>query len=92
MTSVPTIDLGADAAAVTDAIGAACREVGFFQVTGHGVDPAIIQRAFRTARSFFDLPLADRMTAALVTGRRIRIHPDGARDPDAIDGDRRCHS
>ena len=71
MTSVPTIDLGADAAAVTDAIGAACREVGFFQVTGHGVDPAIIDRAFRTARSFFDLPLADRMTAA-------RSSPDDA--------------
>jgi isopenicillin N synthase-like dioxygenase len=64
MISVPTIDLGAGEATVTEAIGAACREVGFFQVTGHGVDPAIIDRAFSVARSFFDLPLADRMTAA----------------------------
>ena len=64
MISVPTIDLASSEAAVIDAVGAACREVGFFQITGHGVDPSIIDRAFSTARSFFDLPLADRMTAA----------------------------
>ncbi|MCU1361387.1 MAG: isopenicillin synthase family oxygenase [Ilumatobacteraceae bacterium] len=64
MTAIPTIDMGSEDAAVADAIGAACREVGFFQIIGHGVPVPVIERARRAALAFFDLPLADRMAAA----------------------------
>ncbi|HBT7638730.1 TPA: 2-oxoglutarate and iron-dependent oxygenase domain-containing protein, partial [Klebsiella pneumoniae] len=47
-TELPTIDIrdlaGDDLArrqAVADAIGRAAREVGFFYITGHGIDPAL---------------------------------------------------
>jgi isopenicillin N synthase-like dioxygenase len=63
------IDLRRDDAAT--AIGSACRDVGFFQVVGHGVDPTVIARARALARAFFDLPLADRMDA-------VRRSPDDA--------------
>lgn len=74
MSSIPTIDmgsgdlgtgdLGTGNLAVADAIGSACRDVGFFQVVNHGVDPAVIDHAWTTAREFFDLPLDQRMAAA----------------------------
>jgi isopenicillin N synthase-like dioxygenase len=61
MSGIPTIDLDGPAAA---AIGRACESVGFFQIVGHGVDQRVIDEAWVAARSFFDLPLADRMAAA----------------------------
>lgn len=61
MTIVPVIDLtflqasGPDNAATQDVAGqidAACREVGFFSIVGHGVDPALIKRLDVPAREF----------------------------------------
>ena len=46
-------------------IDAACREVGFFVVSGHGVDPSTIDDLHRDAIAFFDLPLEDRMAVAM---------------------------
>jgi isopenicillin N synthase-like dioxygenase len=34
----------------------ACRELGFFRVVGHGIDPALFDRMDRYARQFFDQP------------------------------------
>jgi isopenicillin N synthase-like dioxygenase len=68
---VAVIDLAAGGDAVAEQIGSACREVGFFQIVGHRVDRAVIDRAWTAARTFFDLPLAERMTAA-------RVSPDDA--------------
>jgi len=65
-TVVPTIDLRGDTGSVAAAIGAAARDVGFFQVVGHGVDQRVIDAAWSTARAFFDLPLADKLAAARV--------------------------
>ena len=62
--TIPVIDLSGDPAEVAAAVRAACLEVGFFQITGHGVDPALIERTWRTVRSFFDLPLEQRLAAA----------------------------
>lgn len=58
---IPTIDLRRPDAPA--ALGTACAAVGFFQITGHGVDPSVIDDAWRAARAFFDLPEADRDTA-----------------------------
>ena len=48
---IPIIDLtdlisGKDAAGVADEIGAACRGVGFFYVTGHGIPDEVTRRFF----------------------------------------------
>lgn len=71
VTSVPVVDLGDDRRRVVAAIGAACADVGFFQVVRTGVDAAVIDRAWRATRAFFDLPVPDRLAA-------LRRHPDDA--------------
>ena len=52
--AVPVIDL--PAADATRRIGAACRDWGFFQVTGHGVDPGLLADALAQSHGFFALP------------------------------------
>ena len=42
-------------------IGRACEEIGFFMVTGHGIDPTIIDRAYASATAFFTLPLDEKL-------------------------------
>lgn len=38
-------------------LGAACRETGFFLLTGHGIAQSLIDETFAAADSFFDLPV-----------------------------------
>ncbi|WP_313285938.1 2-oxoglutarate and iron-dependent oxygenase domain-containing protein, partial [Stutzerimonas kunmingensis] len=54
--ALPLIDIAglfspdlAERTAVAERIGAACREVGFFCVANHGVDPALQQAVFEQA-------------------------------------------
>lgn len=42
---------------VLEQIRSACRSTGFFQLTGHGIDPTIQRGLFQAARSFFALPI-----------------------------------
>ncbi|WP_392713975.1 isopenicillin N synthase family dioxygenase [Rhizobium ruizarguesonis] len=59
---IPVIDVGpfirneAGSADVVKAIEAACRDTGFFLVTGHGVSPDVTSRLYHLARAFFDYP------------------------------------
>jgi isopenicillin N synthase-like dioxygenase len=60
---IPRIDLsdtfGGNQAArrkAADAIGAACRNTGFFYVIGHGIDQSVVARAFAESKRFFDQP------------------------------------
>lgn len=46
---------------VVDEILEACRTVGFFTITNHGVDTAIIQQAWKVSAEFFDLPMEEKM-------------------------------
>ena len=39
----------------------ACREVGFYIIVGHGVDPGLIAQVEAVSREFFDLPLDEKM-------------------------------
>ncbi len=57
--SLPIIDMSGLAAgapgaleAVAHEIGKAAREVGFFYLTGHGIDPALIERGFPRIGAF----------------------------------------
>ena len=63
-TSLPVIDLSPliehpssqAADAVVQSIGKACREVGFFYVTGHGVSQELQDRMQKLAAEFFAQP------------------------------------
>ncbi len=60
--TIPVIDVSpfiarsAGAGEVVAAIEAACRETGFFLVTGHGVSREITAELYNLARDFFDEP------------------------------------
>lgn len=69
---IPLIDIaplaGTDAAAraqVASAIGRACRDIGFFAITGHGVAPGAIDDAFRAAHELFALPAQDKQALSI---------------------------
>ena len=70
----PAIDIGplraGDAEAVGAQLDAACREVGFFYVTGHDVDPALPSRVDALSRSFFALPEAVKAEINMARGGR----------------------
>lgn len=68
--TLPVIDLSQPPAAVGRALGAACREWGFFYVAHHGVEPALEARLERASRAFFALPLDVKMELAMARGGR----------------------
>lgn len=66
--TIPVIDLApfidgdpAARAEIAGEIDRACREIGFFTVVGHGVDPALIARTRQAAVDFFALPAAEKL-------------------------------
>ena len=75
---LPVIDVGplagrSSAAARAGAAGqiqAACRERGFFYVTGHGVPPGLLDQLADASAEFFALPLADKLEIAMEHGGR----------------------
>jgi len=57
--NVPVIDIAElESPAALDAIDRACRDWGFFQVTGHGIDPLLLASVFAVSREFFGQPAA----------------------------------
>lgn len=64
--SIPVIDLSglmddvAGCRATMQAISAACREWGFFQVVNHGVSVELMERVRETWRAFFKLPTKEK--------------------------------
>ena len=76
MIDVPTVDLARcddpgdleGLTAVAREVDRACRDVGFFSVVGHGVDPALPTRLAALAREFFARPVAEKDTVAMRQG------------------------
>jgi len=64
----PLLDAAGDAEVVAGAIDAACREVGFFRVVGHGVEPARLAELDSLARAFFARPEDEKATIAMERG------------------------
>lgn len=67
MSAIPVIDISplvsgspAQAQAVAKALGHACRDVGFFYISGHGVPPALMKRVFEASAAFFTGPASIR--------------------------------
>src|SRR5215467_2394676 len=75
---LPVIDVGplagrgpaAARAGVADQIQAACRERGFFYVTGHGVPAGLLGQLADASAEFFALPVADKLETAMERGGR----------------------
>ena len=70
MDDIPVIDIaafdGGDAAArdaVIEDVAAACEQIGFLIISGHGIDQALLDQAFAVSRDFFDLPVDRKMAA-----------------------------
>eukprot|EP00037_Helgoeca_nana_P011553 m.104000 g.104000 ORF g.104000 m.104000 type:complete len:343 (+) comp20901_c0_seq2:52-1080(+) len=73
--SLPVVDMSAVSAArsevdgghaaVARQIGAACSDLGFFYITGHGVDPDLIERVVAGSTAFFALPEASKQAIAM---------------------------
>ena len=53
---------------VAEQIQAACRDRGFFYVTGHGVPAGLLAEQAAASAEFFALPAADKMEIAMVRG------------------------
>ena len=64
----PLLDAGADDRSVAAQIDAACREVGFFRITGHGVPESDLVELDRLARSFFVQPDDVKARIAMIHG------------------------
>lgn len=58
---------GREADAVAEVIDRSCREIGFFLMTGHGIDPGSRAGLLEMARRFFDRPVEEK--EALAIGR-----------------------
>ena len=70
MQQIPVIDVEpartgslADRRGVATAIDAACREIGFFAITGHGVAERLVDELRRRAHEFFALPIAEKLAS-----------------------------
>src|SRR5712664_2887476 len=82
--SVPVIDLAparmgaADRLRVAAAIDAACREIGFFAIDGHGVPARVGDELRAIAHAFFALPPEDKLAARHpMAGTNRGYHPAG---------------
>lgn len=69
-TSLPVIDVsplrrGEDASDAARQLDEACRDLGFFVVEGHGIDPALRKRMFGAAADFFAQPDEVKQQAAI---------------------------
>lgn len=79
METIPVIDVAPFLAGDPDGIAAvgaeiahACEEIGFFQITGHGVPEAFIQRVYGVSRAFFDLTEEQKAVAAQPAPDQVR--------------------
>ena len=46
---------------VAEQLRQACEQRGFFYITGHGIDPALIGSLFAASQRFFDLPMTEKL-------------------------------
>jgi len=83
-TSVPVIDISAlvnpsslsssqeAKSAVAKQIYDACRRVGFFYVTHHGVSTSLQQQLMELSREFFALPVEEKLEINMEKGNKNR--------------------
>lgn len=73
---VPMVDIGAlggaDDAAVIREIARVCQDVGFMYVCNHGVPQSVLDDLVAQAKLFFDLPVREKMSAAVEKSPQFR--------------------
>ncbi|MDH6123819.1 2-oxoglutarate and iron-dependent oxygenase domain-containing protein [Kitasatospora sp. GP82] len=78
LTALPVIDLsladggGENRARLHSALRTAATDVGFFQLTGHGITPAETASLTDAMRAFFALPEADRLSVSNLNSPHFR--------------------
>ncbi|KXS13748.1 putative 2OG-Fe(II) oxygenase family oxidoreductase [Gonapodya prolifera JEL478] len=81
---IPTVDVSvlrnpspspSDLAPIAAQIRSACTTSGFFQITNHTMDAALVAKAFEYSRKFFSLPLDSKLAAK---GQMNGYEPMGA--------------
>jgi isopenicillin N synthase-like dioxygenase len=81
---IPIIDVAkiysdklSDRQAVAEAIREASKNIGFFYMVNHGIDPQYSQDAFEQAKRFFALPEEKKMKVftGLVPNEYVGFHP-----------------
>ncbi|MDO2948405.1 isopenicillin N synthase family dioxygenase [Aeromonas simiae] len=78
ITSLPVLDLGlfnaspGQRASFLQTLRHAAREVGFFYLSGHGIDPGLQRQLQRVARAFFDLPPEAKQQVAMIHSPHFR--------------------
>jgi len=79
---IPVIDLGAgaDDARLARQFRDAYGTTGFGYITGHGIDPALIDAVFEASHQFHALPLADKMRNAVDRNHRGYIPINASTD------------
>ena len=88
-TSVPLVDLSVgsgaeDRRAIAREIHKACRDSGFFYVSGHDVSQALIDAQFEWSRRFFDLDQAGKQALHMArSANHAGYEPIGAQTLDA---------
>jgi isopenicillin N synthase-like dioxygenase len=99
LTAIPIVDLGptraggpAERRRLAAAIDAACRDIGFFAIAGHGVPGRVVDDLRQRAHAFFEQPPAAKLAARHPTGMNRGYHHaggealatanDGAAPPD----------
>jgi len=93
-TNIPVIDLhgavSVDAGRrkpIATAMHHACRDIGFFYISGHGVPPDLIQAQFKVTKAFFELPPSDKQWWSKRNSRSEAGHDGiGAAVLDSQDG------
>jgi isopenicillin N synthase-like dioxygenase len=61
---VPIIDISREPDVVGAELDEVCRNVGFFQIVGHGIGHEEADRAWQATTQFFDLPIEQKMLVA----------------------------
>ena len=90
---IPEVDVGPllkpgepGASEAGAAIDSACREMGFFYLVGHGLDPALIGELDSLAREFFVRPESEKAEIAMArAGRCLERMVPGRRRIDLGD-------
>lgn len=77
MDRVPSIDLtpfrlNTHREPVIDDVRAACEQIGFLVISGHGIEESLLAEAFTQSRAFFDQPSLEKRRAAPPVARRQR--------------------
>lgn len=78
ITALPVLDLShlegrpEQRQAFLQSLRQAARDVGFFYLTGHGIDSDLLRRVQEQARAFFALPEADKAAVGMIHSPHFR--------------------